>query len=216
VVVFNAWRGRAPTAPVEDLEPLAAPADLPPSTGDRRDLEAAEAALRSSDAEVASVTQSFTPDISVFANLGGSQRDPEATAAMGQFQPNTLVGVKFTANLDYVLYRQVLAGARQAQGYGQAQVEDKKLQIAEDWAQLQDTFAGVKERLALARELETLQKEKADREKARYEDGRTTEFQVLRFADDYNLSRVQTLQLTAQANELEAEARYYNGDDQPW
>ncbi|HTB22885.1 MAG TPA: TolC family protein [bacterium] len=216
VIVFNSLRGMTPTAKVGGLEALEAPERLPQPSGTRPDLEAAEAALRASDAQVASVTQSFTPDISVFATLGGAERDPEATGTMEQFQPNTLVGVKFTANLDYALYRQVLSGARQAEGYGQAQVEGKKLEVARDWAQLKASFAGVKERLALARELETIQKEKADREKERYEDGRTTEFQVLRFADDYNLSRVQTLQLTAQAEELEAQARYYNGEDQPW
>ena len=59
-------------------------------------------------------------------------------------------------------------------------------------------------------------REKAECEKTRYLDGRTTNFQVLRFEDDYNLSRVQILQLTAQANALEAQARFYNGDDQPW
>lgn len=216
VVVFNTWRGSPPTAPVEDLEPVEAPQELPAPTGDRRDLEAAEAALRSSAAEVAGVTQSFTPDISVFATVGGAQRNPAETADMGQFQPDTVVGLKFTANLDDTLYHEVLSGARQAQGYGQAEVQSKRLEIAKDWAQLQESFDGVKERLALARQLETLQKEKADREKERYEDGRTTNFQVLRFQDDYNLSRVQTLQLTAQAKELEAQARYYNGDDQPW
>jgi outer membrane protein TolC len=148
--------------------------------------------------------------------VGGAQRNPAETADMGQFQPDTVVGLKFTANLDDTLYHEVLSGARQAQGYGQAEVQSKRLEIAKDWAQLQESFDGVKERLALARQLETLQKEKADREKERYEDGRTTNFQVLRFQDDYNLSRVQTLQLTAQAKELEAQARYYNGDDQPW
>jgi outer membrane protein TolC len=68
----------------------------------------------------------------------------------------------------------------------------------------------------LARELVELQREKAEREKIRYRDGRTTNFQVLRFEDDYNLSRIQVLQLGAQAIVLEAQARYYNGEDKPW
>jgi hypothetical protein len=71
-------------------------------------------------------------------------------------------------------------------------------------------------RLVLAQELEKLQGEKAEREKSRYRDGRTTNFQVLRFEDDYSLARIQILQLLANARAIEAQARFYNGDDQPW
>ena len=216
VIAFNTLRGLTPTAAVEDLEPLVAPAALPAAKESRRDLEAAQAALRSSDAVVADVEQQFTPDVSIFANLGEGERQPEATEEMQGFRPDTVVGIKFSANLDVALYHQVLAGAQKARGSGEAAVADKKRQLAQDWSQLQTGFAGVQDRLALARELEGLQKEKAEREKTRYEDGRTTNFQVLRFEDDYNLSRVQTLQLTAQAVGLDAQARYYNGDDQPW
>jgi outer membrane protein TolC len=75
---------------------------------------------------------------------------------------------------------------------------------------------GLQARLSLAQELEKLQGEKAEREKTRYRDGRTTNFQVLRFEDDYSLARIQILQLLANARVLEAQARFYNGDDQPW
>ncbi len=214
--VFNALRGRDPGAPVEELEPLDVPDGLPAPKNDRADLKAAEAALEASDAMVRQVEQSFTPDVSVFADIGTAETNPEATAAMGQFQPNTIVGLKFTANLDYGLYRQVLAGARRARGYGEEQVLAKKLEIARDWSELARGFAGVTERLALARQLEDLEKAKADRERQRYNEGRTTDFQALRFQDDYKLSRVQTLELVARANALLAQALYYNGDDQPW
>ena len=81
---------------------------------------------------------------------------------------------------------------------------------------MEEQWKGVQARLTLATELEKLQGEKADREKARYRDGRTTNFQVLRFEDDYSLARVQILQLLANARVLEAQARFYNGDDLPW
>ena len=216
-IVFNALRGRAPGTKVDALRPLAVPDGLPRRTGSRQDLAAAEAALRSSNALVASVTQSFTPDLSVFADVAYGDR-PIGTLSpeLQGVEPNTVVGLKFSANLDLGLYREVLAGARHAEGSGQAAIEDKNLEIAKDWAQLMRGFSGVRGRLTLARQLEALQREKADREKVRYKNGRTTNFQVLRFEDDYHLSRVQTLRLTADANELEAQARYYNGDDQPW
>lgn len=218
--LFNTFRGVSPDAVVEDLDPLAVPAALPAPVPGRQDLLAAQAALKASDAMVRQVEQSFTPDLSVFATLGLNARQPEGgptTADLWQAEhPERLFGVKFTANLDWPLYHQVLAGARRARGSGEALVEDKRQQVAKDWENLHRAWEGMQERLGLARQLEVLQREKADREKVRYQDGRTTDFQVLRFEDDYNLSRVQTLQLTALANVLEATARYYNAEDQPW
>lgn len=218
--VFNALRGLTPSAAVDDLAPLTVPDALPQPKDGRQDLVAAQAALRASDALVRQVTQSFTPDVSLFATLGLNQRDGDAGTAFDSTwqaeHPARLFGVKMTANLDLPLYRQVLAGAQRAKGSGLAQVADKQREIAKDWEQLRQAWDGMRERLALAGQLEALQKEKAEREKVRYQDGRTTNFQVLRFEDDYNLSRVQTLQLTALANVLDAQARFYNAEDQPW
>jgi outer membrane protein TolC len=218
LIVFNSLRGITPTADAGDLEALKEPDALPAAKDGRQDLAAAEAALRASDAVVESVVQQFTPDISLFADLGVGQENVPAfqPSYLGGEHPQTVVGVKLSANLDVLLYRQVLAGARQARGSGESAVADKRRQITQDWEQLKASFASVQGRLALARELENLQREKADREKVRYQDGRTTNFQVLRFEDDYNLSRVQTLQLVAEADALAAQARFYNGDDQPW
>jgi outer membrane protein TolC len=218
--VFNALRGLSPSAAVDELVPMAAPAALPDPVPGRQDLLAAQAALRASDAIVQQVTQSFTPDLSVFATLGVNQRQGDAGIAFNDAleaeHPSRLFGIKFTANLDLPLYRQVLAGAQGAKGSGEAQVADKQREIDKDWEQLRQGWAGMQERLGMAQQLESLQKEKADREKVRYQDGRTTNFQVLRFEDDYNLSRVQTLQLNALANVLAAQARFYNAEDQPW
>jgi outer membrane protein TolC len=218
--LFNALRGASPTAEVGGLAPLSVPATLEEPQPGRQDLLAAQAALRASDALVRQVVQQFTPDLSVFATLGLNQRDQDNGTAFDQLwqaeHPARLFGVRLTANLDLPLYHQVLAGAQRARGSGEAQVEDKQREVEKDWQQLRESWAGMQERLTLASQLEALQKEKADREKVRYQDGRTTNFQVLRFEDDYNLSRIQTLQLTALANVLDAQTRYYNAEDQPW
>lgn len=217
---FNSLRGQAPGAPVEDLGVLAEPASLPAAKAERPDIAAAQAALRASDAFVESVEQRFTPDVSVFASLAVTGRDPElgpaASEAFGGLHPNNVVGVKMTANLDFSLMKEVLAGAERAKGAGEAGLADKQAGYARDWADLRAQWDSLQQKLALARELEGVQREKAEREKVRYRDGRTTNFQVLRFEDDYNLSRIQTLQLSALAGVLEGQARFYNGDDQPW
>ena len=217
---FNSLRGVDPSAPVGDLEPLSLPSALPASKGDRADIEAARQALKASDAQAETIVQRYTPDISVFANLSANERDADGGKAFGDLSkgehPQSVVGIKLTANLDRGLLNQVLSGADQAKGAGQAQIEDKKQALAQDWKQLQAQWDGLQARLTLAQELEKLQGEKAEREKSRYRDGRTTNFQVLRFEDDYSLARIQILQLLANARVLEAQARFYNGDDQPW
>jgi outer membrane protein TolC len=218
--LFNRLRGVSATADVEELEPLSMPAGLPAPKGDRADIEAARQALKGSDAQVESIKQSFTPDVSVFATLGMNDRDTDGgTAFNGSWSgshPQSIIGLKVSANLDRGLMLDVLSGAKQATGAGQAQVDDKEAGLASDWQQLQKQWDGTQDRLALAQELEKLQGEKADREKVRYQDGRTTNFQVLRFEDDYALARIQILQLLAGARAIEAQARFYNGDDQAW
>ncbi len=218
--LFNRLRGASPIAEVEELEPLSMPAALPAPKGDRADMEAARQALRASDAQVDSIKQSFTPDLSVFAQVGMNDRDTDAGAAFsGSWSgshPQSIIGLKVSANLDRGLMLDVLSGAKQATGAGQAQVDDKVAGLASDWQQLQKQWDGTQDRLALSQDLEKLQGEKAEREKSRYRDGRTTDFQVLRFEDDYSLSRIQILQLLAGARAIEAQAKFYNGDDQPW
>lgn len=217
---FNALRGLSPSAEVGELEPLTTPPSLPAAKGDRADIEAARQALKGSDAYVETIVQSFTPDISLFAKFAGNDRDTDGAKAFGNMfdgtHPQTTVGIKLTANLDRGLLNDVLKGANEASGAGQAGVDDKRLAYAQDWEQLQQQWDGIQARLALAQELEKLQGEKAEREKIRYRDGRTTNFQVLRFEDDYSLARIQILQLLANARAVEAQARFYNGDDQPW
>lgn len=217
---FNALRGLSPSAEVGELEPLTSPPSLPAAKGDRADIEAARQALKGSDAYVDSIVQRFTPDISVFAQLSGNDRDTDGAKAFGNMfdgtHPQTTVGVKLTANLDRGLFNEVLKGAKEANGAGQASIDDKRLAYAQDWEQLKQQWDGIQTRLVLAQELEKLQGEKAEREKSRYRDGRTTNFQVLRFEDDYSLARIQILQLLANARAIEAQARFYNGDDQPW
>jgi outer membrane protein len=220
VVLFNHLRGAPREEAVDELILPQAPTELPRASLERADLVAAEAALRASEAQVESVRQRFTPDLSLYARLGFNERGTDAAAALADSfewkHPSTTVGLKLSANLDWGLYREVLKGAKEAQGAGAEQVRGKRAELARDWEQLRESFHGVSRRLALARELVELQREKAEREKIRYRDGRTTNFQVLRFEDDYNLSRIQVLQLGAQAIVLEAQARYYNGEDKPW
>jgi outer membrane protein TolC len=217
---FNTLRGAAPEAEVPELEASSAPSALPEAAGERLDIAAAKAALRGGDAQVEGIRQRYTPDLSVFGQLGMNERDPEMgkafTDSFNAKHPVTMVGVKLTANLDLGLLNEVLTGAETAKSAGAAQVKDKVQAASQDWQNLRDQWASLQKQLELARTLEQVQQEKAEREKRRYQDGRTTNFQVLRFEEDYNQARILSVQLNSAAAILAATANFYNGGDQPW
>lgn len=69
-------------------------------------------------------------------------------------------------------------------------------------------------RLDMARELETLQKEKLDHERVRFSHGRTTSFQVLQFEGHYSEAQLTRLRMENEALLIKAQARLFNGGQQ--
>jgi hypothetical protein len=59
----------------------------------------------------------------------------------------------------------------------------------------------------MAAQIESIQKRKADEEKRRLELGRTTQFQLLSFENDYALARLQRLSLVLEKLSLLAQAQ---------
>jgi outer membrane protein TolC len=80
----------------------------------------------------------------------------------------------------------------------QARVRDEKL----TWEQTVDQADALAKQVKLLRELETLQKKKADAERDRLNRGRSTTFQVLSFEQDYNMIRSQRIQIEFQARQF--------------
>lgn len=80
----------------------------------------------------------------------------------------------------------------------QARVRDQAL----TWEETADQAESLTKQLALLRELEVLQRKKADAERDRLNRGRSTTFQVLNFEQDYNMIRSQRIQTEFQARQF--------------
>lgn len=213
---FNLLRGADQIAPVEPLSELTLAAQALEQKAPRADLLAAEMNVKSQEAAVTEVIHRYLPDISIYASTTLNGRDGDygtaATQSLSTRYPTTAVGIKISANLDLPLIRDTLEGAKLVNDSGVSDYDQKKRDLEKDWANLKRRWSSISRRLQAARELEALQKEKADREKVRFRNGRTTNFQVLRFEEDYAQAQLLKLRYLAEAAITLAQAQLYNGE----
>lgn len=215
---FNHLRGRDLKEEVGQLALPTAPAALPEPKTRRLDLQAAARHIEGQDALVDEVRQRHTPDLVLFGQATATGSDhgsmagvsPDSSKTWDFDHPTYLVGAKLTTSLDWVLYQKVVSAAKLGADQSRQDLAAKEKKADQDWASLRGQWEALQEQLVIAQELEALQKEKAEREKRRYFDGRTTNFQVLRFEEDYNQARIAGMRLRAQALALAAQARFYN------
>ncbi len=214
---FNTLRGRASDQVVEELASLTPAQALPTRVGERLDSVAAALEAKGRDASVQEVKQRYMPQLDLIGSVAGTGGDrPNPNETLPPDHPTYMVALKLTTILDLPLYTKVLAAAKKAAETSQDDLAQKRLKEAQEWQSLRTQWDSVQENLKLAQELEAVQSEKAEREKRRYLDGRTTNFQVLRFEEDFNQARVNTLRLKVLAAILVAQAEFYNGGGIQW
>jgi outer membrane protein TolC len=214
---FNTLRGLSPGAEVgETLEDMQAPASMPARAGERLDIQAARKDALGKEAFAEEVKERYRPDLSIFGTATRSNGPPSPAGLSNMDHPTYVVGLKFSTILDVGLYDKVVEGALRTVDLTKDDLRQKELKQDEDWENLRSQWEVVQDSLSLAGALEEVQKEKAEREKVRYQDGRTTNFQVLRFEEDFNQARINTLRLKTQAAILAAQAAFYNGGGITW
>lgn len=214
---FNTLRGLSPDAAVtEDLEPVEAPSAMPAQAGERLDIQAARKDALGKEAFAEEVRERYRPDLSIFGTATASNGATTWAGSTDPDRPTYLVGLKLSTSLDASLYGKVVKGAEQTVDLTKDDLHQKELKQDEDWENLKTQWEALQDSLQLAQALEDVQREKAEREKIRYQDGRTTNFQVLRFEEDYDQARIDTLRLKAQAAILAAQASFYNGGGIQW
>lgn len=221
---FNSLRGLEPGAPAGELELPEISSTLPNASGEKLEVEAQKIAVIGSEAAVDEVVERFTPDLSLFGTVASAGADrggvagaaPDGSKAWSLDHPTYIAGIRFTTSLDFPLYNKVVEGAHLSVEKGKDELESRRLNARQDWASLKLQWDDLQTQMKLVQDLEAVQKEKAEREKRRYQDGGTTNFQVLRFEEDYNQARIQSLRLRAQAALLKAQADFYNGGGIQW
>jgi outer membrane protein TolC len=214
---FNALRGVESDLVPETLEAVSVPdASEIRRKADRNDLRAAEWNKKANDITVDEVIERYKPDLSVFYTYSrGAGSNDYRTAIDTSFNdnaPSWVAGVKLTANIDVPLIWKVVDGAKKASSSTVRDLNQKKADVNRDWANLEEQWKSVKSRLNDVEELVSLQKEKSEREKTRFANGRTTNFQVLSFETDYNNAQLMRLGLIAEARIVAATAKLYNAE----
>lgn len=112
------------------------------------------------------------------------------------------IGVNFTLPLDQLNASRARSGfaslERSQKLLEQARARDENL----TWEQTIDLSDDIAKQVVLIRELEVLQKKKADAERDRLNRGRSTTFQVLSFEQEYNSIRARRIQIELQARQF--------------
>jgi outer membrane protein TolC len=203
------------TEPLESLEDslvrtkVEIPADLPK----RLDLKAAELTAEQQKAAYDEAHQNIYPDITAYASWRGNGLDPTFGTANQMAVQNTYptynVGAQFTLPLD------VFTASRVAEGYklnlesARLSLKNKQIEVGQQWKDLQEKMRDLDNRLAMVTQIEGIQKNKANQEKKRLELGRTTQYQLLSYENDYSLSRLNRMGLILEKLILLAQAQWW-------
>ncbi|GEM_PF-919899 len=178
----------------------------------RWDLRAAEAKIRSERAAWKDAKANAWPDLKVFAavsanGLDGSFSPANQQSTNGRFV-SMGVGVSVEVPLDIFTAKKVAEGYERNYQAAQLNYADKLLETRQGWEDLKTRLVDVNRRLDMAREIEAIQKQKAEKERERLSLGRTTQFQLQSFEADYAMSRLQRLSVIAEKLSIWAEGEW--------
>ncbi len=219
---FNRYRDQGGNAVNEDLESLDdslqnSKANLPENLSSRLDLKAVEATAAQQKAAYDEANQNILPDITVNASWRGNGIDPNYgpanQTALNFTYPTWTLGAEFDLPLDVFTAQRVSEGYQKNYESASLSLKEKQLEVSQEWIQLKSQLQDVDRRLTMAAEIEAIQKKKADQEKKRLEFGRTTEFQLLSFENDYNTARLNRLSVILEKLSILAQAEWWSSTD---
>jgi len=215
---FNRFRGVENDAVPELLEGLedslaGMSADLPAAPGGRLDLSAVEDQSKQQQAAYDEARQNIFPDLTAFASWTGNglagSLDAANQIAFQNDHPTYKLGAQLSVSLDVFTASRVSEGYKLAADSARLALEDKKIQVGQEWKDLRERLKDADKRLAMASQIEAIQKNKANQEKRRLELGRTTQLQLLSFENDYSLARLNRLSLVLEKLSLLAQAQWW-------
>jgi outer membrane protein TolC len=219
---FNRYRDQKGPEVPEQLDPLESSltqiqVDLPDTVNDRLDLKAVQDTVNQQKAAYDEAHANVYPDITLNASYRGNGLDPNfgpANQTAWEFNyPTWNVGAQFTLPLDVFTSTTVSEGYKRNYESAALSLKDKQLEVAQEWTQLKTQLQDVNRRLDMTAEIEDIQKTKADEEKKRLEYGRTTEFQLLSFENDYNAARLNHMAVIFEKLSILAQAQWWLATD---
>jgi outer membrane protein TolC len=165
-------------------------ASLPQKMKMREDVRAflANKELALANAELG--RQRNRPNLELYANYSMNGRDANSyndayDMAFSNRRPYSVYGIRFTMPLDLSALSDYKKAYAQEVTASDLQFQRKQYEVDREYEILQERFANFKQRLKLTQKMVQIQEKKLSVEKRRYNQGRTTTFQVLQFEQDF-------------------------------
>lgn len=184
-------------------------ATLPEKSGTREDVLIAIENQKIVTANSSLGFERNKPNFEVYGSyaLNGRNRDYGDSVDMMDDGKNawTIFGLKFTTPLDFGSLSDYRKGYAQEKVASELNARRKTYEVDREYDILSKRFELFKRRLQLSKRMEEVQLKKLTSEKRRFNQGRTTTFQVLQFEQDYANTQLLTIK-----NESELVAAYNN------
>jgi outer membrane protein TolC len=157
--------------------------------------------------------ESIRPELNLVASYGKNAIDTGVNDALRRSYEEeheySTIGVVFRTGLDIGRERKLVDSARAARDAAQQRGEARRAENRIAWEQLQKEVNELKVRIGVAKELHDLQERKANAERARYRQGRSTAFQAITFEQDAAEAELTLWTLHALMRKTEARARLF-------
>ena len=181
------------------------------------DVKAAKEGERVTKASNELSLQKVQPDLSIFASAGFNGIDfagqnGALTRALTAQHPIYTAGLKLNFALDLADTADIRAGRAKQQMAAEHLTRQKELESESAFRDLSQKFNEARLRLKMAEELVSMQKEKLEYEKYRFNLGRTTTYQVLTFEQDYAQSLISRLRIENEILALHAQLKTFSQD----
>jgi outer membrane protein TolC len=217
---FNSLRGIASEKVSESLKKLTVDAiekiPDPSRAGPREDVLVARQVEVLSKAAAKLAREKYAPQVDLFATYAGNGRDATAGQsskdALAIKNPTRVYGVKLNIPLGVPAVMDQQRGADIEARASELTRERKEFDEEREWEGLKDSLGDSRRRLDLATNMETVQKEKYEYEKARQSKGRSTLFQVLMFEQDYAQAQLNRIRMKADYMRIVAQMKTFGGN----
>ena len=180
------------------------------------DIKAAEQNERYNRANNELALQKAQPDLLFMATAAFNGVDPYSSAAIKSSfttdNPYYMIGFKFTFPIYFWEASEMRAGRVKQQLSAEHVTVQKRIDTDQTWNDLSRRFGEARDRLKLANDLVSLQKEKLEYEKHRLDLGRTTTYQVLVFEQDYALALIARLTIEQEILNIHSQLKTYAKD----
>jgi len=164
-------------------------ASLPPKAQLREDVLAQLANQKMALAQAELGTQRNRPNLELYGTYSINGRNERYQLAydqsVGATRPMSIIGMRFVTPLDVGSMSDYKKAYAREVTASEMSYKRKAFEVEKEWEILSHRFDNFKQRLKLSQKMVSVQERKLATEKRRYDQGRTTTFQVLQFEQDF-------------------------------